>query len=360
MASPTVISLFSGAGGLDLGFLAAGFDVTLAVDSDVDACATLRAAHPSMEVLASTVRAAYDQDHFDVGADVVIGGPPCQPFSKMTDWVGVGGMADERARGLVDFFDVIRIADPEFFVLENVPTFLSRGGWEAVQRACDDLDYHVTGQVLLASDFGVPQHRRRAIVIGSRRRSAFPDHRPVGTEDQATRTPMDALSGCVLSADEEEGCAPRGKWAGLLASVPPGANYQHFTSMGGGVELFRPRSRFWNFLLRSAPTEPVATITASPGPATGPFHWDAREFAIRELTLLQTFPAGYPFQGSKRSQRRQIGNAVPPLLAEVIARHVGRELGAFHYTLPPSLLQTPTSRALPCPYVNPVPKEYLP
>ena len=355
MGDPTVISLFSGAGGLDLGFEAAGFDVVCAVDSNRDACDTL-SAHYGASV------PVYHMPVADVpswpSADVVIGGPPCQPFSKMMDWVGGGaGMTDPRAQSLVDFFDVVETVKPEVFVLENVPTFLSKGGEEFCRLAGERLGYSVVSNVFTASTYGAPQKRRRAFVVGTLGGTPL----DLDVKDKAKRTPWDALSEIEPSPEELEAAQASGKWAGLLPSVPPGKNYLHFTSVGPlGLEMFVPRRPFWNFLLRSSPTKPVVTITASPGPATGPFHWDARRFTLSELAALQTFPTGHPFKGTPNSQARQIGNAVPPLLGEVVGRAVGRSVFGKVYPDPP--VHRPPTATTPPPVasVHPVPEEYLP
>src|SRR6185312_12245754 len=110
----------------------------------------------------------------------------------------------------------------------------------------------------------------------------------------------------------------RGKWADLLPSIPPGMNYLWHTDRGGGEPLFGWRRRYWSFLLKLAPDQPSWTIQAQPGPATGPFHWDNRRLTGREMARLQTFPDDIQITGSLADAQRQIGNAVPSLLAEVL------------------------------------------
>jgi DNA (cytosine-5)-methyltransferase 1 len=117
-----------------------------------------------------------------------------------------------------------------------------------------------------------------------------------------------------------------GKWADLLPSIPEGENYLWHTARGGGLPLFGWRTRFWSFLLKLAKDRPSWTIQAQPGPATGPFHWTNRRLSSQELCRLQTFPNGLQFDCSRNDVQRMLGNAVPSLLAEVIARAIREQL----------------------------------
>ena len=112
----------------------------------------------------------------------------------------------------------------------------------------------------------------------------------------------------------------RGRWAELLPTVPEGQNYLWHTDRGGGVPLFGWRRRYWSFLLKLAKDRPSWTVQAQPGPATGPFHWRNRLLSARELARLQTFPDDVVIVGARGSVVRQLGNAVPSLLAEVLGR----------------------------------------
>lgn len=118
----------------------------------------------------------------------------------------------------------------------------------------------------------------------------------------------------------------RGRWAELLPTVPEGSNYLWHTDRGGGLPLFGWRRRFWNFLLKLAKSRPAWTIQAQPGPSVGPFHWNNRRLSVRELCRIQTFPDNVEITGNRMAAQRQIGNAVPSLLAEIIGRRVRTEL----------------------------------
>lgn len=112
----------------------------------------------------------------------------------------------------------------------------------------------------------------------------------------------------------------RGQWAHLLPRIPPGENYLHFTAERGHPEpLFEWRSRYWSFLLKLSPDKPAPTIQAQPGPNVGPFHWDNRRIRVPELKRLFTYPDDFELVGSRTSIQSQIGNSVPPRLAEQVA-----------------------------------------
>ena len=110
----------------------------------------------------------------------------------------------------------------------------------------------------------------------------------------------------------------RGKWAELLPSIPEGHNYLYHTSRGKGESIFGWRRRYWSMLLKLAKNRPSWTLTAQPGPAIGPFHWENRRLSGREMMALQTFPDNYAISGSIGAAQKQIGNAVPSALAEVL------------------------------------------
>src|SRR5207245_7689738 len=119
----------------------------------------------------------------------------------------------------------------------------------------------------------------------------------------------------------------RGQWGHLLAEVPPGENYLHFTAERGHPNpVFEWRSRYWSFLLKLDPSRPSPTIQAQPGPNVGPFHWENRRRRVAELKRLFTFPDDFEFVGSRSSVQAQVGNAVPPLLAEAVGRQIAESV----------------------------------
>lgn len=342
------ISLYTGAGGLDYGFEAAGFRTAVAVEMDGRSVETIRLnrrwpviqddinAVPTRDILAKAKLRAGE-------ADVLIGGPPCQPFSKSGFWAtgATKRLQDPRASTLENFLRVLDEATPRAFLLENVEGLGFRGKDEGLQHVRSRLDeinakqgtkYRAFTAVLNAVDYGVPQLRRRLFVVGARDGAAFSFPEPthfaadelLGKHNRHL-TAWDALRGGRLLKSEHEELRIRGKWADLLPTIPEGQNYLWHTERGGGEPLFGWRRRYWSFLLKLAKDAPSWTIQAQPGPATGPFHWDNRRLSVREMAKLQTFPE-VQIAGSYADAQRQLGNAVPSLLAEVLAREISFQL----------------------------------
>ena len=141
--------------------------------------------------------------------------------------------------------------------------------------------------VVNAADYGVPQHRRRAIVVARRDGGTFAW--PPKTHVERPVRAWDAIGSLHLRPSELP--ETRGAWADLLPSIPEGHNYLWHTDRGGGRPLFGYRRRFWSFLLKLSKHQPSWTLSAQPGPSTGPFHWESRPLAVREILRLQSFPA---------------------------------------------------------------------
>lgn len=385
---PSVISLFTGAGGLDLGFHAAGFRTAVAVEMDRRCCETLKAnkskdrpweiiQSPVEQVPSETILAAARLKPGE--ADLLIGGPPCQPFSKSGYWAkgDSGRLKDPRANTLAEFIRVLGDTRPRAFLLENVSGLAYTGKEEGYRFILDEIArinrqtgtrYKVTAKVLNAAWYGVPQTRERIIVVGHRdgRELSFPAPRFIETSSPRTllpgaepyRTAWDAL-GDLREPEDAEETAVRGRWADLLPSIPEGANYLHHTDRGDGLPLFGWRRRYWSFLLKLAKSRPAWTLTAQPGPAIGPFHWKNRRLSRRELMRLQTFPDDYFVAGTLSEVHKQIGNAVPSALAEMLALEIRRQFfdeatdSAQLCLLPPRRFPVPPPEA-----VRPVHRKY--
>ncbi len=385
-SEPTAISLFSGAGGLDYGIEAAGFRTGVAVEMDHDCCETLRRNRewPVIErsifdVTTSEMLKAAGKKRREI--DLVIGGPPCQPFSKSGYWKSgdTKRLADPRAGTLGAYMRVVEEALPRAFVLENVEGLAyseKNEGLsfvlsmiESINKRCG-VRYAPTFRVVCAADYGVPQLRHRLFLVASRDGEGFsfpaPTHEPRDQEHAAQRallprqlhrTAWDALGD--LEPHPAEDLAMRGKWAELLPSIPEGENYLFHTERRGGEPLFGWRRRFWNFLLKLAKDRPSWTIQAQPGPAVGPFHWNSRRLSRRELCRIQTFPDDVEITGSYRAVHKQVGNAVPSLLAEVIGREVRAQLlGERRLRTSLRLLPPDRSPAPPPVEALPVPKKF--
>lgn len=383
------ISLYTGAGGLDLGIEAAGFEVAAAVEADPDCVATLRA-NREWPVFADYIQNVGSDALLSAGGlaptepDLLVGGPPCQPFSKCGYWAtgDTRRLDDPRADTVEAFLRVLRDARPRAFLMENVTGMAYSGkdeGLQLIRSALQDINrehgtrYGVEVLVLNAADFGVPQTRERVFLLGSRDGRPFgplnPTHRPIVADaDQPSlplengverwRTAWDALAD-VATDEDDPALQARGKWADLLPAIPEGQNYLYHTERGEGLPLFGWRRRFWNFLLKIAKDRPSWTLTAQPGPATGPFHWNSRRLSMRELCRLQTIPDDFVVQGDLASVHKQVGNAVPAALAERLAlemraRFFEEDVGQRA----PSLIPSARADCPPPEPVAPVPEKW--
>lgn len=383
----SVISLFTGAGGLDIGLEFADFSTRVAVEMDSVACSTLRFNRPNVPVIEGPLEAISSRKILRTAqlrkreADLLIGGPPCQPFSKAGYWSNgsAGRLLDPRARTLREFMRVLEDTLPRVFLIENVPGFVFKGKDEGLKfltrrlrqiNGKSETNYSLSWQVINTADYGVPQLRERVVLVGSRNGHpfSFPEKR-FGIENQVQheykrtmpfRTAWDAIADLPPSGPLEEDLMPSGKWAELLPSIPEGENYLFHTSRKKGLSLFGWRTRYWSFLLKLSKRLPSWTIQAQPGSAIGPFHWNNRKLSVRELMRIQTFPDSYHIQGGRTDAQRQIGNAVPSLLGEIIGRSIREQffnkakMRCKLKLLPP--LQGPPPRARA---TRPVPEKYL-
>ncbi len=387
MSDLNAISLYSGAGGLDFGIESAGFRIMAALEFDHDACETIRT-NRDWVILERDVHATTGKEILEAGSlhrgevDLLIGGPPCQPFSKAGYWSNgsTKRMADPRAATLPAFMRVVEETLPTVFLLENVHGIAYSGmeeGFEVIRRLTAAINrksganYALSWKVLNAVEYGVPQLRSRFFLVGHKEGQQFVFPRTTHKIDEGGHNPQrtlvepgiwpasvawDAIGG--LSPAPDEDLRIKGSWAGLLPSIPEGRNYLWHTDHGGGLPLFGWRTRYWSFLLKLAKKLPSWTIPAQPGPAIGPLHWANRYLSVAELAALQTFPKRVRFVGSRHSVQRQIGNAVPSLLAEVLARGIRAQFFAQKAAGQPRLAVKP-KRPIPEPEsIDPVLPEY--
>lgn len=292
---------------------------------------------------------------------MLAGGPPCQPFSKAAQYRATGrqGLSDPRARSLDGFLHMVESFLPSVLLIENVSGFLSGQGsalphieseLNRINRKCRT-QYALQYEVVSAADYGIPQARKRAIAVACRDGLEFSFPQP--THEERPVVAGDALRQTLGTP------RPRtGYWADLLPSIPEGENYLWHTHRGGGEPLFGYRARYWSFLLKLAKDLPSWTIAASPGPSTGPFHWDNRPLTPEEMLRLQSFPIGWKLAGEERQRIRQAGNATPPLLAEVIGRAIATQVFDLAVVGHP-VLRIPRRRTIPEPApVSSVPAKY--
>lgn len=300
-----VISLFSGCGGLDLGFEGGfkslgknyakrKFEVIWANDIDESSCLTYYKNFNSRSICGDIIR-LIERDEIPTEADIVIGGFPCQDFSLAGKRKGF-----DSKRGLLYqcMIETVRRSNPLVFVAENVKGLLSLNGGEAIKKIENDfeaLGYHVSTKLYLAPEWGVPQSRERVIIIGTNKKILPKFTHP------------------------ENGPLNEGKWVNLqtaigdLEDLPEGAIANHF----------------WSKAKRFPGTQGNSTVNAVKiGPTMRAehhgnieFHWnDTRRLSAREAARIQTFPDDFIFYPSTSSAYKQIGNAVPPILAWNVAK----------------------------------------
>jgi len=320
------VDLFCGAGGLSVGLEMAGFRCICAVERDADAADTYSSAHPHC-VLHRTKVEELHFGHLRGEVHLVAGGPPCQPFSSGGKRLGP---SDERDM-IPEFLRVVREVGPLMVLMENVPGLVAAESGKylgALLHELEGMGYATSTQVLSAAAFGVPQRRRRLFVAGSRIAGvSF----PVATHGPGTSRPY-IVAGEVLDAAHPMGEPNTSKVVYAKRPDIRPSPYDGHLFNGGG----RPIN----------PSDLSPTVLASAGGNKTPFldplgmvpvyHREllrggppregqvpgARRITAEEAACLQTFPRDYVFAGSRSSRYRQVGNAVPPLLAY----HVGRAL----------------------------------
>jgi DNA (cytosine-5)-methyltransferase 1 len=371
------ISIFTGAGGLDYGLECAGFETLGAFESDSHCVTTLRTNRrwPVFQTVISSRTNILGILCIKKGAvDLMAGGPPCQPFSHAASWVNgwPNGLGDDRARTVHHFMRLARQVLPRVILLENVPGFAraGRGALEYVLKSLRQTNriagtnYKPFMAVLDAADYGVPQHRKRLFLVASRNGERFEFPSATHSSEASAgllrhTTAWDALRNSKPGNFED--LRARGRWADLLPSIPEGQNYLWHTSRGEGLPLFGWRTRYWSFLLKLAKDRPSWTIPASPSQNAGPFHWENRLLGTEEMLRLQTFPEDIVICGNRTARQRQIGNAVPSLLGEVLGREIISQLLAKRPKMHQALtLSVSLARNIPIPAQNrPVPDKYL-
>lgn len=309
-ASTLVLDLFAGCGGLALGFEAQGFE-TYGFEMNADCCATYQ-----HNLKGDCVQAKLGSDFQFPSAQVVIGGPPCQPFSVGGHQKGIRDSRD----GFPAFIAAVEQAKPDIWMFENVKGLMYRNKpyLEAIISELEDLDYVVEYRLLNAVQYGVPQNRERMIVVGHRGNFQFPE--PAVVRYSAG----DAVGDLACQHDEKS----KFLTASMDAYV---ARYETASKCITPRDLHLDR--------------PARTVTCrNLAGATGDMHrvvlpdGRRRRLTVREGARLQSFPDWFEFQGKEESQFNQIGNAVPPMLAYAIAAEFRRYLDS-NFRFSPSEIQ---------------------
>lgn len=324
------LSIFSGAGGLDIGFHNSGYDIKAMVEIDPRFVETLQANSgkgrylKKADIICTDIR-DYNPPK-DLSIDFIIGGPPCQTFSAAgRRAAGVCGTSDKRGTLFEEYVRLLRILKPKGFLFENVYgiTGAENGSaWNKIQAAFAEVGYKISYRILDSADYGVPQHRERLFVVGVKENEYLfpcPTHGPDSLGHRPFYTAFEAISD--LNTDNCKGSKGLGgKFGHLLDGIPPGLNYSFYTEkMGHPEPVFAWRSKFSDFLYKADPDSPTRTLKAQGGQYTGPFHWENRPFSVDELKRLQTIPDRYGVNGGRQVAIHQIGNSVPPQLARILS-----------------------------------------
>lgn len=345
------MSLFSGAGGLDIASCMAGVPVISSTDFDADCIQTLKANtdyfgdteifHGDLHQIESEVfKRIVEKENPD--KFIVIGGAPCQPFSKAGYWVTNEvrrGINDPRATLVNEYLRVVTDLKPDGFLFENVESLLHPTNRVIVDKFIEIIEENGYKYKIIranALEYGVPQKRKRLFILGTKGnfKSSAPrkTHGDPMTCEKEGLLPYNTAGEAIAGFEgpeffEDYEVATGGTYYSDLCEVPPGMNYKALTAWAGYPNpKFVADKRFWNFLLKLSPDQPSWTVCAQPGPWVGPFHWDNRRLRVPEVAAIQTFPRGYKFCGSRRSVQKQIGNAVPCLMGRAMIEYVKESL----------------------------------
>ncbi len=318
--SPRSVDLFAGAGGLSLGLKLAGWKTVVASDFDASACATYRRNFPEAQVLEGDVRSV-DWSVFRGQIELVAGGPPCQPFS-----VAGNQRASSDARDMIpEFIRAVKEIQPPLFLMENVGGLIASRNIAYFNTKLEELSrlgYNVNYSVMNAAHFGVAQERLRVIVIGSRNCNPIfptPTHgsqtQPfVSAREAIYNSPIDEPNTAIVTYAKTPVIRPS-PWAGMLVNgggrpidldapsqtIPAsaGGNRTHIVDQEGILLDYHA-----HLINGGSPREGIVK--------------GVRRLTVRESASLQSFPHEFHFEGKKSAQYRQVGNAVPPLLAKAV------------------------------------------
>ena len=348
---PTVIDLFAGVGGLSLGFEMEGFDILLANELDQSIATAYKENHKSTNVVVGDITSLDLSKVFGEYVnkiDVVIGGPPCQGFSQKGKRKTIN---DERNFLFKQYVEVVKFVKPKYFVMENVPNLLTaeKGFFlNEIKGLFKGYGYSIRYGVLNAADYGVPQNRRRAIIIG--KYLATPPELPLPCKQKVTI--WDAISDLAYlesgegEFEQEYRNSPKSDYEKKMRKGSK-ILYNHMATKHSALALERlslippnagkeilpkehiTKSVYSGTWSRMKQNDVAVTITTrfdtpSSGKFTHPFL--NRAITVREAARLQSFPDTFKFIGSKMSQMKQVGNAVPPLLARKIARVIMNDI----------------------------------
>ncbi len=348
---PSMISLFSGCGGMDLPFHKAGFNLVWAIDVNQDACQTFRR-NISDVIVCDQIENINISEVYN--ADLITGGFPCQDFSMIWKRPGLEG---ERGNLYTYFLKFIQDKQPKAFIAENVKGLLSANNYKAIQRIISDFEqiepgYLVKPKLYNFADYGVPQFRERVLLVGIRKDTGFNFIHPQPeyglNRKHPYRTASEALAGVEQIPNNNEHQKIQPRTIEILKRIKPGGN---FTDIPKDSEYY-VKGMISHVYRRLHPDQPSTTIIAGGGGGTWGYHYkEPRALTNRERARLQSFPDDFIFEGSFTEVRRQIGNAVPPdgivaLVEALIPLFTGNYHKVDLYQLSEPLKQLPIKERL--------------
>ena len=323
--SPSIVSIFSGCGGLDLGFHMEGFKTVWANDFAEWAVASFRENLGEVIHYGDITKINPYTDNTIPDCDLVLGGFPCQDFSVIWKQPGLNGKRGGLYRHFLEFVDAKK---PKAFVAENVKGLLTANKHKAIETIIHDFENIVPGYIVKPhlynfAEYGVPQFRERVLIVGIRIDTGFdfkhpkPTHGPNGFLPYVTAG--QALEGALSVPYNNEPITCKDKTRQMLELIPEGGN---FTDIPKDHPLY-VKGMISHVYRRIHRNEPAKTIIAAGGGGTWGYHYpEPRPLTNRERARLQSFPDDFRFMGNITEVRRQIGNAVPPVGVRAVAKRL--------------------------------------
>lgn len=346
MSTLNVLDLFCGAGGLSYGFESAGFDILAGIDNDAKALETFELNHKGSKSICGDITQINYEEHIKPllkgkKIDVIVGGPPCQGMSLS----GPRKFDDPRNKLYLSYIRLVKEIQPRAFVIENVPGLVGLFGGQIKDSIVEEftkMGYHIEYRILCSADYGVPQKRKRVIFVGTKEGkfeypiintnvvtcsmalSDLPTLEdelgeevseyvvpPQNAYQQLMRKKSDVVLNHVAANHSD-------KVKQIISLVPDGGNYKNLP------KEYRESRNFHVAWTRFASNKPAPTIDTG---HRHHFHYKYNRVpTVRECARLQSFPDDFKFLGNKTQQFRQVGNAVPPLMAQAIAEQVKKML----------------------------------
>jgi DNA (cytosine-5)-methyltransferase 1 len=338
-----VLDLFCGCGGLSLGFEQAGFKIVLGIDSWNEALNTFKENHKNANILCTDLSKLNSKEvakeYIDNSIDIIIGGPPCQGFS-ISGKRNPGDPRNNLYKSFVSFVDDFK---PKAFIMENVPNLVAMNEGKVKNQICNEferLGYKVVYKVLLASNYGIPQNRKRVIFVGLRNGKEFKFPNGISQDQDKKTTASEAISDlpdnelldgskyCMQPQSQYQRMLRKGskgiynhqitqhtdRTREIISLVPDGGNYKDLPT---NLQDTRKVNIAWTRLNSMKPSFTIDTGH------NHHFHYKYNRVpTAREAARIQSFPDTFVFQGTKNQQLKQIGNAVPPILGNILAERL--------------------------------------